>query len=211
EAVASNNCPDVHSRKCYPVLNRALQMTWPAVALLGVGSSLPRAGQLERGRSELFAMVTKRYGAAGLVLLLLAAAPALAESDAPQKKDCAEVAALLKKGADVNAGQADGMTALHWAAYHDDLPTATLLVKAGANARAVNRYGMTPLSLACTNGSTEVVRLLLKAGADPNTALRGGETALMTAARTGKVGPVKLLLGRGARVNARDRKGQTAL
>ena len=138
-------------------------------------------------------MVTKRYGAAGLVLLLLAAGPALAESDAPvadaaQKKDRVEVAALLRKGADVNAGQVDGRTARHWAAYHDDLPTATLLVKAGANARAGNRYSVTPLSLACTNGSTEVVLLLLKAGADPNTTLRGGETALMTAARRGRSG-----------------------
>jgi ankyrin repeat protein len=150
------------------------------------------------------------------VLLLLAAGSALAKSDATvadavEKKDRAKVAALLKKGADVNAAQVDGMTALHWAVYHDDLSTATLLVKAGANARAGNRYGVTPLSLACTNGNAEVVRLLLGAGADANTTLRGGETALMTAARTGKVGLVKLLLGGGARVNATDRKGQTAL
>jgi ankyrin repeat protein len=147
---------------------------------------------------------------------LLAACPALAGTDAPladaaKKKDRAKVAALLEKGAAVNAAQADGTTALHWAAYHDDLPTAALLVKAGASAKAGNRYGVTPLSLACANGSAEAVRLLLKAGADPNTTLRGGETALMTAARTGKVGPVKLLLDGGAKVNAKDRKGQTAL
>ncbi len=151
-----------------------------------------------------------------LVLLLLTGTSAVAQADAPladatEKKDGAKVAALLKNGADVNAAQADGMTALHWAVYHDDLPTAALLVKAGANARAGNRYGVTPLPLACTNGNAEVVRLLLDAGADPNTALRGGETALMTAARTGKVGPVKLLLSGGAKVNAKDRKGQTAL
>src|SRR5262245_43605842 len=98
-------------------------------------------------------MVTKRYGAAGLVLLLLAGGSALAESDAPladavEKEDRAKVAALLKNGTDVNASQADGMTALHWAAYHDDLATSALLVKAGANAKADNRYGVTPLSLA---------------------------------------------------------------
>jgi ankyrin repeat protein len=161
-------------------------------------------------------MLTRRYGLAGLVLVLLAAGSALAESDAPladavEKQDRAKVAALLEKGTGVDAAQADGMTALHWAVYHDDLPTATLLVKAGANARAGNRYGVTPLSLACRNGNAEVVRLLLEAGADPDTTLRGGETALMTAARTGKVGPVKLLLSGGAKVHARDRKGQTAL
>ena len=89
-------------------------------------------------------MVMKRYGAAGLLLLLLAGISAAAQSDAPladavEKKDRAKAAALLKKGADVNAPQADGMTALHWAVYHDDLSTAALLVKAGANAKAGNR------------------------------------------------------------------------
>jgi len=125
--------------------------------------------------------------------------------------DRAQISALLEQGADVNAPQADGMTALHWAVYHDDLPAATLLVKAGANAKAANRYAVTPLSLACANGNTEIVELLLKAGADPITTLRGSETALMTAARTGRPGPVKALLARGANVNAKDRKGQTAL
>ena len=103
------------------------------------------------------------------------------------------------------------MTALHWAAYHDDLETAKLLVDAGADVNAANRYGVTPLSLACTNGNEAMVDLLLEAGADPNTTLRGDETALMTAARTGRLGPVKALLSRGADVNARERRGQTAL
>ena len=54
------------------------------------------------------------------------------------------------------------MTALHWAAYQDDLETAELLVRAGANVKAANRYGVTPLSLACTNGNAAMVELLLK-------------------------------------------------
>ena len=70
------------------------------------------------------------------------------------------------------------MTALHWAAYHDDLEMAKLLVHAKANVKAANRYGVTPLSLACTNGNEAMVELLLEAGADPNTTLRGDETAL---------------------------------
>ncbi len=161
-------------------------------------------------------MGMKRFGIGALVLVLLAGGSALAQSSAPladaaEKRDRAQIDALLKKGAAVNAAQVDGMTALHWAVYHDDLATATLLVKAGANVKAANRYDVTPLSLACTNGNTEIVALLLKAGADPNTTLRGGETALMTAAHTGKPGPVQALLAQGAKMNARDRKGQTAL
>jgi ankyrin repeat protein len=161
------------------------------------------------------AMGKKRFCAAGLALFMLAGHLAAQSSaplaDAAEKQDRAKIDVLLKQGADVNFPHVDGMTALHWAAHHDDLPTATRLLRAGADAKAANRYGVTPLSLACTNGNTELVELLLKAGADPNASLRGGETVLMTAARTGKTGPVKALLARGADANAKDRKGQTAL
>ena len=118
---------------------------------------------------------------------------------------------MIEHRVDVNQAQVDGMTALHWAVYHDDLETAKLLVDAKADVKAANRYGVTPLSLACTNGNEAMVKLLLDAGADPNARLRGDETPLMTAARTGKVGPVRALLARGADVNAKERRGQTAL
>jgi ankyrin repeat protein len=132
-------------------------------------------------------------------------------ADAAEKSDRAAIRTLLKRHADINAAQPDGMTALHWAVQLDDLETAQLLVKNKANATATNHYGVASLSLACQNGNLEMVELLLNAGADPNTALRGGETVLMTAARTGKVGPVKTLLAHGAKVDAKERLGQTAL
>jgi ankyrin repeat protein len=132
-------------------------------------------------------------------------------ADAAEKADWQRVKTLLKDRADVNAAQKDGMTALHWAAYHDHSEAAKLLLAAGATAKVENRYGVTPLSLACTNGNTEIVRMLVAAGADANTTLRGGETVLMTAARTGRAGPVKALLDAGAKVDAKDRKGQDAL
>ena len=150
------------------------------------------------------------------ILALAAASAAVAGADtsladaAEQQRD-ALVRTLLAGGADVNAAQVDGTTALHWAAYHDDLETARLLLAAGAEAGALNRYGVPALSLAAGNGNAALVRLLLEAGADPNAALLGGETVLMTAARTGSLAAVKALLAGGADPDARERREQTAL
>lgn len=133
-------------------------------------------------------------------------------ADAIEHRDVDTVRALLKgKKGDVNAKQADGMTALHWAVHHDDVEATELLIAAGADANVTNRYGIVPLTLACTNGNTALVESLLDAGADANSSGPGGETVLMTAARTGRLGPVKALLARGADVNARESKKQTAL
>ncbi len=151
---------------------------------------------------------------AGIVLLglgLAGSAAAASLADAAEQRDKAGMGALLQARADVNAAQADGTTALHWAAYHADAEMTALLVEAGANVNAVNRYGVPPLAEACTNGAGAVVKLLLEAGADANTTMKGGETALMLASRSGSTEAVKALLVRGADPNARERAGQTAL
>ena len=125
-------------------------------------------------------------------------------ADAVKSGDVQTVRALLQKKADVNASEADGMTAMHWAARNNDLESGRLLVRAGANTRAATRYGVTPLALAAQNGSAAMLELLLKAGADANAALPEGETALMTAARTGSAAAIKVLAAHGANVNARE-------
>ncbi len=132
-------------------------------------------------------------------------------ADAVEKKNQFEIEALLTKDLDLNVPQVDGMTALHWAVYHDDKALTQRLMNRGASAVSKNRYGVTPLYLACENGSAKLVRLLLDAGADPNSEVRGGETALMTAARTGIVGVVETLLKAGANIDAKERKDQSAI
>ena len=132
--------------------------------------------------------------------------------NAAAKGDKAAIVELLKQNTDVNVPQADGATALHWAAFRDDLEMAGLLIRNGANVKVANRNGVTPLYPAAVNGSAAMIELLLKAGADPNTALPAGETALMTAANTGSAEAVRTLISHGASVNAKERvKGETAL
>src|SRR2546423_3547630 len=70
-------------------------------------------------------------------------------ADAAERGDVAAVRTLLTQAADASAAQGDGMTALHWAAQHNDASLAALLLTAGANIRATTRLGAyTPLHLA---------------------------------------------------------------
>jgi len=132
-------------------------------------------------------------------------------ADATEQRDTTSIRKLLGTGADVNAAQVDGTTALHWATYNDDAETVASLVKAGAKVDAPNRYGMRPLAQACMNGNAAIVQMLLEAGADANATLKGGESVLMLAARSGSLEAVKTLLARGASPKNRERLGQTAL
>jgi uncharacterized protein len=165
---------------------------------------------------EIFVDVGRRRGAWLAPLLFVASLGASSSdgglADAVKSRDHEAVRLLLAQHAEVNTAQADGATALHWAAHWDDLETAERLIRAGAHVNAVNHYGITPLSLACINGNAAMIEKLLKAGADPNATVREGETPLMTAARTGKVDAVKMLLTHNVDVNAKEAwNGQTAL
>ncbi len=131
--------------------------------------------------------------------------------DVAEAGDAAAAMALVAK-ADVNAHQEDGTTALHWAAYHDDLPLMRQLLKAGAKANVANDYGSTPLAEAAERADPEALRMLLEAGADVESPNADGQTALMTVARTDIVEAAKVLVAHGANVNASETwRGQTAL
>lgn len=151
----------------------------------------------------------------GLLLTRLAAIGPADERlpDAAMEGDREQVRALLEGGADVDAAQGDGMTALHWAAYNDDQEMLKMLLKAGADVGATTRLGnTTPLLLACRNGNPATVKALLEAGADAGTANSNGTTALMTAASAGNPQAVEVLLDHGSDVNATESaRGQTAL
>ena len=87
---------------------------------------------------------------------------------------------LLEHHADVNAANADGETALHYAALSLD-PVVRLLAEHGANLEAKDRQGRTPLDMAQGKGGRG------RAGAAP--VVRDTTVALLTeliAAETAK-------------------------
>src|SRR5688572_31589717 len=113
----------------------------------------------------------------------------LFDADAPlasaiQSGNRAAAIELIAKGADVNAAEPDGTTALHWAAHRDDLDLVDRLLKAGAKPNRTNDYGATPMSEAATTGNVAMLQKLLDAGASVESPNGDGMTALMIVART---------------------------
>ncbi len=133
-------------------------------------------------------------------------------ADAAMHGDLTAVQKLIAQKANVNAAQADGATALHWAVFKSNREMVTALLKAGANPKAANREGSTPMWLACVNGDAPVISALIAAGADPNEKLPLGRSPLMIAARTGNIDALKVLIDKGADVNAKETlRGTTPL
>ena len=132
---------------------------------------------------------------------------------AAAKRDADTVRTLIKNGADVNAAQGDGMTALHWAARNGDVELTRLLLFAGANVKASTRLGgYTPLLLAAQQGRAAVIAALITAGADVKASNALGTTPLMLAAASGDPQAVTMLVENGAEIEAREKTfGQTPL
>jgi ankyrin repeat protein len=150
-------------------------------------------------------------GASMLPMSMMMAAETL--PGAAESGDHATVMRLLSaKSGSVNDAEADGSTAIMYAAANGDLELVRALIKAGANVKLKNQLGTSALTEAAIIGSAPVIEALLKAGADPNFRTPDGETPLMAAARSGKVEAVKALLAAGADINAKESwGGQSAL
>jgi ankyrin repeat protein len=127
-------------------------------------------------------------------------------ADAAMRGDTGLVRSLIKGGADVNAAQSDGMTALHWAAQSGDVNETQMLIFAGARLEATTRNGAyTPLHLAAKAGRAGTVKALAQAGANvaapPSS---GGATPLHFAASQGNTDAILALLDKGAAVDVKD-------
>lgn len=89
--------------------------------------------------------------------------------------------ALLNQGADVNALDTYGWSALTYAAAKGDLDIVKALLAKGANINAGGKDNYTPLMAAVSYGNVKVVSALIEKGADVNLPNTGGATALSTA------------------------------
>ena len=161
--------------------------------------------------------VTRKLGIGSVMAIALtawlhAAGPAPV-ADAAMARNRDAVKALLTNGADVNAAQGDGMTALHWAARNGDAELAQMLLFAGANVKAATRLGgYTPLMMAADQGHATVIAALVSGGADAKAANALGTTALMLAAQSGNPQAVTTLVENGAEIEAKEKTfGQTPL
>ena len=122
------------------------------------------------------------------------------------------VKALLAEGADPNAEDDIGQSALIGAARNGHSDTVSVLLAAGANANArLRTTGWTALTLAAKNGHLDIVKALLENGAEPNIKDKFGRTALMWAAENGHSMVVKALISKGVDLHAKDRFGKSAL
>src|SRR5262245_4034745 len=95
------------------------------------------------------------------------------------------VALLIDRGANVNAANGFGSTALMWAAPRT--PIVRLLLARGADVTAKASDGTTALLVAARVGNVESMRLMVAAGADLGS--HAARTSLLTAAYLSPVRP----------------------
>lgn len=132
-------------------------------------------------------------------------------ADAAEAADWETCLNLLTSSAKDLEPQADGMTALHWAAFHGNPEVARKCLAVNLPVNAVTYYQVTPLVLAAQQGHSDVIRLLIESEADIGMRTQSGASALMYASRAGHRECVRALTVTKADIDQTDKQGQTAL
>jgi hypothetical protein len=125
--------------------------------------------------------------------------------------DLHAAASLIDSGADIDARDKGGWTALVHAADNGFEAIVVMLLEKGANPNLVGKAGEAPLHRAALAGHPAVVSALIAARARLEAVNSDGKTALHLAAQKGRVDIVRLLLDAGAQVNPLDKNRWTPL
>lgn len=110
---------------------------------------------------------------------------------------------FMRRGADANASDSQGNTALHRAAFTNKAAAIDALAEAGADVEATDVAGWTPLHDAAAEGSSDAVLALTRNGANPNRLDLEGRSPLHLAAEHGHLQAVEHLLAAGAEAGVR--------
>jgi uncharacterized protein len=125
--------------------------------------------------------------------------------------DAAQIQALLSRGADIDARDEAGRTALLIATHGNRIEVARVLIEAGADVNAKDRINDSPYLYAGARGHLEILMMTLAHGADLKSTNRYGGTALLPAAERGHVDTVRTLIEAGVDVDHVNNLGWTAL
>jgi ankyrin repeat protein len=154
-------------------------------------------------------LVEKEMGIAGTAALHWAWRKVLYE--AAESGDKEAVLRVLNKGADVNAKDEEGRTALHAAGRYDKVEITQLLLDYRADVNIKDNSGRTPLHQSSSALGHNVAQLLLEYGADIDARDDKKRTILHEAAKDRHWALVELLVEKGADIEAKDANNKTAL
>jgi ankyrin repeat protein len=125
--------------------------------------------------------------------------------------DAAQIQALLSRGADIDARDEAGRTALLIATHGNRIEVARVLIEAGADVNAKDRINDSPYLYAGARGHLEILTMTLARGVDLRSTNRYGGTALIPASERGHVDTVRTLIEAGVNVDHVNNLGWTAL
>ncbi len=178
---------------------------------LGNSGGFPTTVLLDKNGKEFgrFAGYSKQY--LRRIEMLLRPLPPIVK--ASRENDLDAVMTLVAAGADVNAADGAGTTALHNAAHLGNLDMLRFLLEKGARIDPKNRWGATPLLSACGShfATNEMLDCLIAEGANLNASDQYGQNALILSVIYPKADFIKRLLKEGTNVNHATSNGQTAL
>ena len=131
--------------------------------------------------------------------------------DLIKKEDFKAVKLLIDMGADVNAKDENGRTALIYASRNSSSEILEYLIEKGADINAKDIFDKTALMYAASFNNLEVIKYLIEKGADINAKDNENKTALMNAASFNNLEVVEYFIEKGLDINAKDNKNKTAL